>query len=251
MSNTVEENYLEEDYLKELQNLPEDVEEENNLFKLPVIVNKLKRVLFRDEEKKIYGIIKKPEHQLQLMDLILQSYNDYILADIIKQITEGDLPQAGFQRKFAEGVIERFPERTKLYLAQKIILELLEEYGRKILFLMDGDEIISVFAFRENETGFSLKIELALRGTLTQRQRAILYWNKNKNAIFKQFYDLGYKRVYMQAIAERNRLIKVIMRGESPEAFQSNKMLETGKFNNKIMPYREYMLNLGVKYKNV
>lgn len=186
---------------------------------------------------------------MQILDLILEAYDDYLLADVVEAVMETKLPQKGFNREFALGIIKGKKREIQLAIAQGLILEFVKQYGRRITFLLEDDEIISVFCLRDNEKGYSADVEIALRGTLEQRIRAIRYWNKNKDSIFKKLYDIGYRRMYLQSRQEMERLVKVIMRGETNEAFSSIKMLRTCKFNNKVMPYKEYLLNLGVKYK--
>ena len=249
-----------EEYYEVEEELEAELEAElNNVIELPQVVNKLKITTFLDPQKEwtdkqgnprkgIFGQLRDPNHCLQILELVLAAYDDYLLADTVKGVMQTELPQKGFNREFALGIINNLQHQTKLAVAQALVFEFVKRYSRKIVFLMDGNEIISVLALIENEKNFSLDLEIALRGTSKQRIRSMLYWNKNREAIFKGFYDLGYRRIYIQS-AMGERMIGIIMKGEASEILQSVKMLRTGKFNNKIIPYREYLINLSLKYK--
>ena len=236
----------------------EQEEIKNKVIALPQQEQVLKPVLFWDTEKEwndkqgnkrkgVFGQLRDPSHCLQLLDLALAAYDDYLLADVVETVLPAKMPQKSFNRQFALDIIANLSENVKLAIAQGVINEFIKSYSRKILFLKLDNEIVSVFCMRDNEKGFSADIEIAFRGTPEQRMKAIWWWKKKKDTILKDLFDIGYRRLYVETAVGEN-IIKFITRKEKPGVVQNIKLLRNGKFNNKVISYKQYLLNLGFKF---
>lgn len=239
--------YFEDD----LQDYANDDASAKNIVAMPVADNPLKLVLFLDSQKKwidkqgnarqgFYGQIRDEQNMIELLELAIAGYDDYLLAEAIEPVAGAQLPQKGFNADFAKSIINNQKADIKLLIAKGLIGEFVKLYPRKIIFLQDGSEIISALCLRDFERGYSADLAISIRGTQRQKIKALKYWRKNKAVILQNFATENIKRIYVET-ALAKKMVEVIMRGQD-HAVRSMKLLRTGKFNGKIITYKQFLI---------